>query len=387
MIHRTLYSHILDDLDRFPAVALLGPRQVGKTTLALQVARERGALYLDLESEQDRAKMTQPELYLSSHLDKLVIIDEVHRQPGLFPVLRSLIDRARREGRKSGYYLLLGSASLDLLKQSGETLAGRIAYLELPPFTVSEAGSDLSDELWIRGGFPESLLAENSRDSFRWRQNFIRTYLERDIPQFGPRIAAETLRRFWTMLAWNQGGLLNLSQFARNLGADVKTVGNYIDLLVDLLLVRRLMPWHTNAGKRLVRSPKVYVRDSGIVHALLSIADQEALLAHPVIGNSWECFVIENILNSAPDGVQGFFYRTGGGAEIDLLLSWPGGDLWALEIKRSLSPKLERGFHASCADIGPARKYVVYPGKERYPIAQDIEAVPLEEMIRKLGNG
>jgi predicted AAA+ superfamily ATPase len=387
MIHRALYSHILDDLDRFPAVALLGPRQVGKTTLALQVARERDALYLDLESEQDKAKMAQPELYLSSHLDKLVIIDEVHRQPGLFPVLRSLIDRARREGRKSGYYLLLGSASLDLLKQSGETLAGRIAYLELPPFTVSEAGSDFSNELWIRGGFPESLLAENSRDSFRWRQNFIRTYLERDIPQFGPRIAAETLRRFWTMLAWNQGGLLNLSQFARNLGADVKTVGNYIDLLVDLLLVRRLMPWHTNAGKRLVRSPKVYVRDSGIVHALLSIADQEALLAHPVIGNSWECFVIENILNSAPDGVQGFFYRTGGGAEIDLLLSWPGGDLWALEIKRSLSPKLERGFHASCADIGPARKYVVYPGKERYPIAQDIEAVPLEEMIRKLGNG
>jgi uncharacterized protein len=387
MINRALYSHILDDLDRFPAVALLGPRQVGKTTLALQVAREKNALYLDLESEQDRAKMSQPELYLSSHLDKLVIIDEVHRQPGLFPVLRSLIDRAKREGRKSGYYLLLGSASLDLLKQSGETLAGRIAYLELPPFTVAEAGSDLSGDLWIRGGFPDSLLAENSRDSFRWRQNFIRTYLERDIPQLGPRIAAETLRRFWTMLAWNQGGLLNLSQFARNLGADVKTVGNYIDLLVDLLLVRRLMPWHTNAVKRLVRSPKVYVRDSGIVHALLSIADEEALLAHPVIGKSWECYVIENILNSAPDGVQGFFYRTGGGAEIDLLLSWPGGDLWALEIKRSLSPKLERGFHAACADLEPARRYIVYPGKERYPIAQGIEAVPLKEMIWVMGSG
>lgn len=386
MIHRSLYSHIIEDLDRFPAVALLGPRQVGKTTLALQVARKRDALYLDLESEQDKAKMAQPELYLSSHLDKLVIIDEVHRLPGLFPVLRSLIDRAKREGRKCGYYLLLGSASLELLKQSGETLAGRIAYLELPPFTVVEAGSGPARDLWVRGGFPDSLLAANDKDSFRWRQNFIRTYLERDIPQFGPRIAAETLRRFWTMLAWNQGGLLNLSQFARNLGADVKTVGNYIDLLVDLLLVRRLMPWHANAGKRLVRSPKVYVRDSGIVHALLSVADREALLAHPVVGKSWECFVIENVLNSAPDGVQGFFYRTGGGAEIDLLLSWPDGDLWAVEIKRSLSPKLERGFHTACADLAPNRRYVVYPGKERYPIAQGIDAVPLEEMIRVMGN-
>ena len=384
MIARTLAPHLSADLARSPAVALLGPRQVGKTTLALAVARDRDALYLDLESEQDRAKLAQPELYLADHRDRLVILDEVHRAPGLFPVLRGLIDQGRRDGRRAGQYLLLGSASPDLLRQSGETLAGRISYLELTPFTALELEGNRSDDLWVRGGFPESLLADSTASSLRWRQDFIRTYLERDIPQFGPRIAAETLRRFWIMLAHNQGGMLNAAQFARNLGVDVKTVVRYLDLLVDLFLVRRLPPWHANLGKRLVKAPKVYVRDSGLVHALLAIPDKETLLAHPVVGQSWECFVIENLLSAATDQAQGYFYRTGGGAEIDLVLSWPDGRLWAIEVKRSLSPRPERGFHAACDDLAPERKWVVYPGSERYRLAPDIEALSLQALMKEV---
>ena len=380
MISRLLYPKLSEALAHSPAVALLGPRQVGKTTLALEIGQAVNALYLDLESEQDLAKLAQPELYLADHQDRLVIFDEVHRLPGLFPVLRGLIDQGRRAGLRTGRYLLLGSASLDLLKQSGETLAGRIAYLELTPFHVLETGELPSEKLWVAGGFPESLLAPDPRQSLRWRQDFIRTYLERDIPQFGPRIAAEALRRFWVMLAHNQGGLLNTAQFSRNLGVDVKTVNGYLDLLVDLMLVRRLPPWHANLGKRLVKSPKVYVRDSGLVHALLAIQDKESLLAHPVVGQSWECFVIENLLAAGTGQVQGFFYRTGGGAEIDLLLLWPNGSLWAVEVKRSLSPKIERGFYAACDDLKPAKKFVVYPGVERYRIASDIEAISLAEL-------
>ena len=384
MIDRALYPRLVDAIANSPAAALLGPRQAGKTTLALEVGERQHALYLDLESEQDRAKLAQPELYLRDHLDRLVILDEVHRAPGLFPILRGLIDQGRRSGRRSGLYLLLGSASLDLLRQSGETLAGRITYLELTPFHVLEMPAVPADELWLRGGFPESLLAPDAARSLRWRQDFIRTYLERDIPQFGPRIAAETLRRFWNMLAHYQGSLLNTAQLARNLGVDSKTAGSYLDLLVDLLLVRRLPPWHANLGKRLVKSPRVYVRDSGLVHALLNIPDKETLLSHPVVGLSWECFVIENLLNCAPDGVQGHFYRTGGGAEIDLLLSWPNGRLWAIEIKRSLAPKIDRGFFSACDDLRPQRKFVVYAGAERYPLAADIVAISLAELAREL---
>lgn len=385
MIKRLLTPHLLDALSHSPAVALLGPRQVGKTTLAFEVSEGNPAtLYLDLESEQDRAKLEQAELYLAEHQDKLVILDEVHRAPGLFPVLRGLIDRGRRAGRKAGQFLLLGSASLDLLKQSGETLAGRISYLELGPFNVLEHTTQPLDTLWLRGGFPESLFAADEKRSLRWRQDFIRSYLERDIPQFGPRIAAESLRRLWQMLAHHQGGLLNVAQFARNLGVDGKTAASYLDLLCDLLLVRRLPPWHANLGKRLVKTPKVYVRDSGLVHALLGIQDKETLLSHPVIGQSWECFVIENLLMCAPEGVQAYFYRSSGGAEIDLLLHWPNGALWAIEIKRSLQPKLERGFHAACADLSPIRKFVVYPGTEAYPLAADIKAVPLAHLATAL---
>lgn len=384
MFSRHLLAQLAEELQHSPAVSLLGPRQVGKTTLALEVAKVIPSIYLDLESERDRAKLAQPELYLADHLDKLVILDEVHRTPGLFPLLRGLIDQARRQGKRAGQYLLLGSASLELLQQSGETLAGRIAYLELGPLNLLEIGSEPPDALWLRGGFPESMTAPSDARSLRWRQNFIRSYLERDVPQFGPRIAADTLRRLWTMLAHHQSGLLNMAQLARNMGVDVKTVQSYVDLLCALLLLRRLPPWHSNIGKRLVKSPKVYLRDSGLVHALLDIESKETLLSHPVVGASWEGFCIENLLSCAPANVQSYFYRSSAGAEIDLLLAWPGGELWAIEIKRSLTPKVERGFHSACNDLAPARKWVVYPGHESFPLGSDVQAVPLATLCQEV---
>lgn len=384
MFERDLLPHLTDALAHSPAAALLGPRQVGKTTLALAVGQATGkpSIYIDLESEADRAKLAEPELYLADHLDKLVILDEVHRAPGLFPVLRGLIDKARRAGRRHGLYLLLGSASVDLLKQSGESLAGRIAYLELAPLTLHETPGVPPAALWLRGGFPESLLASTEARSLRWRQDFIRTYLERDVAQFSPRLASETLRRFWAMLAHHQGGLFNAAHFARNIGVDAKTIANYLDLLVDLMLVRRLPPWHVNVGKRLVRAPKVYVRDSGLVHALLGIADKEHLLSHPVVGASWETHVIENLIAAAPPGVGAFFYRTSAGAEVDLLLVWPGGECWAIGIKRSLAPRVERGFHSACADLKPARKWLVYPGDEVYPSGDDVVVAPVSTVVQ-----
>ncbi|MCO6187624.1 ATP-binding protein [Rhizobium sp. L1K21] len=384
MIKRSTKSDLIELLDTYPAVALLGPRQVGKTTLSLEIADERPSIYLDLESDADRAKLEEPELYLKDHADKLVILDEVHRMPGLFQNLRGLIDRNRRKGRKTGQYLLLGSASIDLLKQSGETLAGRIAYLEMPPISAVEIPEDDFNRLWLRGGFPDSFLASSDKASMGWRQNFIRTYLERDIPQLGPRIPAETLRRFWTMLAHHQSGLLNAADLARSLGVDGKTVAAYLDLLVDLLLVRRLEPWHSNTGKRLVKSPRIYVRDSGLTHTLLGIPTYEDLLSHPTAGASWESFVVENLIAAAPDATTSHFYRSGAGAEIDLLLTLPGQSPWAIEIKRSLSPKPEKGFYFACEDIQPARKFVVYPGSERFPIKADIEAISLVALMGEL---
>ncbi len=373
-------------LAEVPAVVLLGPRQVGKTTLALALGRAADAVYLDLESEQDCARLAEPELYLADHLDRLVILDEFHRAPGLFPVLRGLIDKARRAGRRGGLYLLLGSAALELLRQSGETLAGRVSYLELSPFDVLEVGVTTTDRdrLWLRGGFPESFIAPSAAASLRWRQDFIRAYLERDIPQFGPRISAVRLRRFWTMLAHHQGGLLNIAQLARNLGVDAKTAAAYIDLLTDLLLVRRLPAWHANVGKRLVRSPKVYVRDSGLVHALLGIADKETLLGHPVVGASWEGFAVEQLLDVSPAGVDASFYRSSSGAEIDLLLRFPDGALWAVEFKRSLKPRPGKGFHHACADLNPGRSFIVYPGEEAFPLTREVEALSLPALAKLL---
>lgn len=384
MIERHLKPRLLEAIDSAPAVALLGPRQVGKTTLALEIGETRPSLYLDLESPSDRAKLSDAEAYLGAHEDELVILDEVQRAPELFQSLRGIIDSGRRKGRGVGRFLLLGSASIDLLKQSGESLAGRISYLELGPLDALEAPAGTMDSLWSRGGFPSSFLASTDATSFRWRQDFIRTYLERDIPQFGPRMPAETLRRLWTMLAHNQSELLNASNLARALGVDGKTIARYLDLLVDLLLVRRLAPWHRNEGKRLVKSPKVYVRDSGLVHALLRLGSLDDVLGHPVAGGSWEGFVIESLLASAPEGSEASFYRSSAGAEIDLILTLPNRDNWAVEVKRGIAPKLERGFHHACDDIQPAKRFVVYSGTERYPMGPDIEAISLPELSRVL---
>jgi uncharacterized protein len=386
MLARRAKQEVAVRLGRMPAVALLGPRQVGKTTLALAVAEDRTATYLDLESEADRSRLAEPELYLADHADELVILDEIHRAPGLFEALRGVIDQGKREGKGTERFLILGSAAIDLLAQSGETLAGRIAFVELAPFDVLEVGEEELDRLWVRGGFPDSYLADSDPISLRWRQDFIRTYLERDIPQLGPRIPAETLRRLWTMLAHRQGAPLNAAQLASSLGVSGKTVAHYLDLMVDLLLVRRLPPRLTNVGKRLVRSPRVYVRDSGLVHGLLGLVDKEAVLGHPVVGPSWEGMVVENLTNVAGREVEASFYRTSGGAEIDLVLSWPDGREWAIEIKRSLAPKLERGFHSALGDLEPERSFVVYPGRDRYRLGPSTEAIGLAELCGEVSN-
>lgn len=384
MIKRRAAKRILDLIHQFPAVALLGPRQVGKTTLARSLSGIAETVYLDLENPHDLEKLTDARGYLEAQANKLVILDEIQRAPGLFGTLRGLIDEGILAGRSSGRFLLLGSASIDLLRQSGESLAGRIAFAELASLDVLEIDQGQTSPLWIRGGFPRSFLAGNDRQSAAWRENFIRTYLERDIPQLGPRIPAETLRRFWTMLAHSQGALLNAAQLARSLAVDGKTVAKYLDLMVDLLLVRRLPAFHANAGKRLVKSPKTYVRDSGILHALLRLDDEDAVLGHPVCGTSWEGFVIENLLCAAPDRTQASFYRTSSGAEIDLLLELPDNRTWAIEIKRGGAPKIEKGFHVALEDIRPDKAFVVYSGHERYPKGKGIEAIGVHAMAETL---
>jgi len=384
MIRRRIKALIKDRLAHLPAVALLGPRQSGKTTLAHAIAEGRKSLYLDLESPLDREKLADATFYLSAHEDDLVILDEVQRMPELFATLRGLIDQGRRKGKKAGRFLLLGSASVDLLQQS-ETLAGRISYIELSPLDVLEVPADQRNRLWIRGGFPESFLADDESRSLIWRQDFIRTYLERDIPQLGPRIPATTLYRFWTMLAHVQGGLFNAAQLARGLAVDGKTIARYLDLLADLMLLRRLQPFQTNIGKRLVRSPKVYIRDSGIAHALLNIGDYEALLGHPVSGASWEGFAIENLIGAAPLRTVPMFYRTAAGAEIDLLLEIPRHGLWAIDIKLGLSARPEKGFFVACEDLKPARRFVVNSGSERRPVSKDLEVIGVRDLALMLG--
>lgn len=376
-------TQLQTSLEQMPAVCLLGPRQVGKTTLALELGHKRASAYLDLESASDHAKLSDPELYLSEQAGKLVILDEIQRHPDLFKSLRGLIDKGRREGRRSGRFLLLGSATHDLLKQSSESLAGRIEYLELGPIEPLEVPGQI-EKLWLRGGFPDSLLAKTDALSLRWRTQFIRTYLERDIPALGPRIPAETLRRFWTMLAHRQMTILNTSELARSLGIDGKTVGRYLDLLVDLMLIRKLQPWHGNIGKRLVKSPKVYIRDSGLCHALLGIQERETLLSHPVVGGSWEAFVTEALIKAAPETSEICFYRTAAGAEIDLVIEFVDGSRWAIEIKRSLAPTVGKGFHLGCVDIEASRRFIVYPGKESYSIPEEIEVISPLLLCQKL---
>ena len=384
MIRRRAEQRVLRSLSEAPAVALLGPRQVGKTTLARAIADQvTGSVYLDLEDRDHAARLTEPTLYLERQAERLVILDEIQRMPGLFEVLRGQIDRRRREGRRTNQFLLLGSASQTLLRQSAESLAGRLIYDELPVLDALEAPAD-RDRLWIRGGFPDPFLAESDEAAARWRLSFIRTYLERDIPQFGVRVPAETLRRFWTMLAHRQGGLLNASRLAASMDVSAPAIKRYVDLLVDLMLVRRLPPYFANVGKRLVKAPKVYIRDSGVLHTLLGLATLDDVLSHPVAGPSWEGFAIENLIAAAPFGTVPWFYRTTAGAEIDLLLQLPDQQLWAIEIKRTTAPRTSRGFELAANDLAAARRFVVYSGAEEFPLSAETTAAPLETAMAEL---
>ncbi len=387
MYQRQSQQKLIQRLQQFPAVGLMGPRQVGKTTLAFaQKALYPDALYLDLELPSAQRQLDDPEAFLMAHAQQLVILDEVQRMPELFGVLRGVIDQRRRMGQASSQFLLLGSATGVLMQQSSESLAGRVAYVELPPlqaseiFTGNHRVADLN-ALWVRGGFPMSWLAKTDADSMTWREVFISTYLEKDIPALGPRIPSTTLRRLWTMLAHHQGELLDLSKLAAALAISGQTVSRYIDLLCDLMLVRRLPAWHGNVGKRLIRSPKVYVRDSGLVHALLGLSNLDALLGHPVAGSSWEGFVLEHLINAAPQA-EASFYRTSNGAEVDLVLSFRNQQSWVIEIKRSSAPTVSRGFYQAATDLGAVRKLLVAPVAQTYLMKDGIEVVDVMTAIR-----
>lgn len=388
MISRQTEAIVRQKLLQSPAVVLLGPRQVGKTTLARRIASNwpGDAVYLDLERPADRLRLEDADAYLRAQKGKLVIVDEIHRAPGVFEVLRGIIDDNRQEGLRGAQFLLLGSASLDLMRQSSETLAGRVAYLDIGPLNILEvepAGIRDAD-LWLRGGFPDSLLASNDTQSLDWRRDFIRSYLERDVPMFAPRLPAETIGRLWAMIAHQQGGLLNQARLASALAVANPTIDRYIDLLVDLQLVRRLRPWSGNIGKRLVRSPKVYVRDSGILHGLLELETLNDLLGHPVCGLSFEGHCLESLIQAAGNRRVPYFYRTQAGAEIDLLLEKGGLPEIAIEIKRSTAPSPERGFAKACDDLKIAQRYVVYPGTEKIPLRHGALAIGLHELATLL---
>jgi len=382
-LQRDLRPHLEEGLANFPAVALLGPRQVGKTTLAQEVIEsQEGSLYLDLERPSDLRKLEDPELYLESlrtrNPEGLVCLDEIQRVPDLFPVLRSLIDA---EGR-NGQFLLLGSASRELIRESSETLAGRIIFLELTPLLASEVGGHDRDSLlqyWLRGGFPRSYLASSDEASLLWRESFGQTFLERDIPQLGFQVPAETIRRLWRMLAHNHGQLLNSSQLGTSLGISHTTLRSYLDLLTQTFMVRQLAPFEANVKKRLVKSPKVYLRDSGILHSLLEIGSLDALFGHPVLGASWEGLMIENVIAALPRW-RPSFYRTSHGAEIDLIMS-RGERHIAIECKASASPKVRRGFWSALDDTKIEEAWVLAPVDEMYPLKEGVRVAPLPAFL------
>lgn len=388
MIPRLAESAVRKKLLQTPAVVLLGPRQVGKTTLARQIAGNwpGGAVYLDLERSADRLRLEDAEDYLRAHVGRLVIMDEIHRAPGVFEALRGIIDENRLAGVRSGQFLLLGSASLDLMRQSSETLAGRVSYMDISPIHIQEIipVQIEPEQLWLRGGFPDSLLAADEEHSLDWRRDFIRSYLERDVPMFAPRLPSETIGRLWTMLAHQQGGLLNQARIASSLGVSNPTIDRYIDLLVDLQLIRRLRPWSSNAGKRLVKAPKVYVRDSGILHGLLELKTRNDVLGHPVCGPSFEGFCIDNLIAAAGAGRTAYFYRTQVGAEIDLVLEKGGRPDIAIEVKRASAPRPERGFSIACDDLKITRRYVVYPGEESFALRNGAQAISLAQLCAEL---
>jgi len=367
---------------------LLGPRQVGKTTLAKQIGAEwhAQALYLDLERPVDQRRLADADAFLRAQAGKLVVVDEIHRAPELFGTLRGIIDDRRAAGERAGHFLLLGSAAIDLMRQASETLAGRVEYIELTPIDGLEFPRSSGDpnRLWIRGGFPESLLADDDSESLRWRRAFIRSYLERDVPMFAPRLPAETVGRLWTMLAHAQGSPLNQSRLASSLAVTTPAIGRYIDLLVDLLLVRRLRPWSGNVGKRLVRTPKTYIRDSGLTHALLDLERWEDVLGHPIAGPSWEGFVIENLIAAAGERRTPYYYRTEDGAEIDLLFERGGTIEMAIEIKRSSAPSVTKGFRLACDTLKPKAAYLVHSSDETWPAGKDVTAVSLSDLLTRL---
>jgi len=380
MITRKIQHDVEKSLAQYPVVGILGPRQVGKTTLAKAIrnAWPQNTIYLDLELPSDLNKLQDPEIYLGPLADSLVMIDEIQRLPSLFPLLRALVDQKRVAGR----FLILGSASPELIRHASESLAGRIIYHELTPFLLNETGYDGIRQLWLRGGFPESYLAETDENSFNWREAFIRTYLEMQIPQLGIKVPAMQLRRFWTMIAHYHGHLWNAAQIAGSLGISAPTVQKYLDILTDTFIVRPLPPYHANVKKRLIKSAKVYIRDTGLLHALLRNRSLEDLYGHPSLGHSWEGFVIEQILGLIPDSDQACFYRTNAGAEIDLLLvDHPGGPV-AIEIKYSLSPKVTKGFWNGYEDLGCKKGFIVYPGEEAYPVGRNVIALPVKDLNR-----
>lgn len=391
MFARNLQVNLLEALEAMPVVALLGPRQVGKTTLAFQVSSLIGkkSLYLDLESDSDLNKLSDPELFLKHHEDTLLILDEVQRKPDLFRILRGIIDERKRKGEKAGHFLLLGSASRELLQKTSETLAGRIRYLELTPFSVTECvlneGTLFNlEKLWLQGGFPDSYLARSERESWLWRSDFAGTYLERDLPGMGVGVAPSQLKRFWKMLAHYHGNQVNYSELGRSLELSHTTVKYYLDILTDFYIVRQLPPFAANLKKRLVKSPKIYIRDSGILHFLLNVANPQSLLEHPSIGASWEGFVVENILNQLNNRWSYHYYRTATQVELDLVLESPDGEVWAVEIKRASAPKLSKGFFEACNDVKATKKWIVNAGKERYPLGNGVEVIGLEEFLQIL---
>lgn len=387
MIDRQIKQRVQEALDDQPAVVLLGARQVGKTTLAQSLSHSRSSTYIDLEDYTERdGVMQNPKLFCEQHKDELIIFDEIQNTPKLFPVLRGVIDQRRREGIEAGQFLLLGSASVDLMKQAGESLAGRVAYLDLTPFHCKETGLESIENLWSRGGFPQSYLATSDDLSFRRRKYLIRSYLEKDIPFFDRSVPLETMQRLWTMLAHLQGQPFNASTLGESLGIDYRKVIAYTDLLVDLLLIRRLQPFHVNIGKRLVKTPILYIRDSGLLHALLNIGDWDSLVKHPIAGASWEGFVIENLIAVAPEFTIPFFYRTSAGAELDLVLLFPDQTKWAIEIKRSPRPKLKKGFYSSRKDIQAEHSFVVTPENKAFPIDASATQIGLYELMDKLLN-
>lgn len=371
MLNRPYYlARLKEATKRSPITALLGPRQCGKTTLARYFAQEQKATFFDLQSFPDQRRLENPELVLGA-LKGLVILDEIQIMPRLFQVLRVLVDRPENRAR----FLILGSASPEIIKKASESLAGRVEFIELSGFDLSEVGVENQERLWLHGGFPRAYLAEGE-DSLVWREGFIRTFLERDIPQLGINIPATTMRRFWTMLAHYHAQIWNAAELARALGVSGNTVRSYLDILTGTFMVRQLQPWFENLGKRQVKSPKIYLRDSGILHKLLEIPDKHSLLGHPKIGASWEGYVIEQVLQIVRPS-EAYFWATHNGGEIDLLFL-QGGKKYGVEVKFNEAPKITRSMRSALTGLNLAHLWVIYPGEYAYPVNEKISVLPLK---------